>query len=124
MRTGNHVNTHRYRDVIGILMTGILIYAQPVYASGVTDATKEMVSTAYTGIAGIFSIVAALVILINLLLIMTATDERSISTGFGRIKMALICLVIAILLPTIINSAIGITKEHVTVTGISGLNLD
>lgn len=98
-----------------------IMWAPAATDSGVAGSVASLAKNAYTGIAGIFAIVAALVILISLFLMLIATDERGVQAGIHRIKIALVCLVAAVLVPTIVNTATT-AAQNGNATSIESVN--
>ena len=58
------------------------------------------------------AITACLVIIISIFLIIIATDDRGVQGGIRRIKIAIVCLILAYVVPSVIVTIASLAQEN------------
>lgn len=73
---------------------------------------RESINEVFKLLQGLFGVTACLVILINLFLMLVATDDKGISGGIHRIKIAIVCVIGAYLVPLIVTKIATSAKSN------------
>jgi hypothetical protein len=91
--------------VVGLLAYMAATLFVPVFADtkDFSVGYRESVNEVFKLLQGLFGVTACLVILINLFLMLVATDDKGISGGIHRIKIAIVCVIGAYLVPLIVT---------------------
>lgn len=96
--------------IIAMIAAMLFIAITPAFAADgeqITTAYKSLAQSLFTLIQGLFACTCCVVILISLFLMLIATDDRGVQSGIHRIKVAIACLVVAFLVPFIIQKVLA-----------------
>ena len=92
----------------------MVLMMQTVYAddAGFVSISKSIVGDIFRTVQSVMAITACLVIIISIFLIIIATDDRGVQGGIRRIKIAIVCLILAYVVPSVIVTIASLAQEN------------
>lgn len=128
-RSADHTVAELSNSKIGMIAGGVMLASamaasmSPVFAAGdIKSAYVDLANTFFQLIQSLFGVTCCVVVLVSLFLMLIATDDRGVQSGIHRIKIAVACLVIAYLVPFIIQKILDALKGNNSTT-INNLDL-
>ncbi|MGO5336809.1 hypothetical protein ACTQZS_08355 [Bilifractor sp. LCP19S3_H10] len=124
-RTIDEWNNSKIGKIAGgiMMLSAVATSMSPVFASGdIKSAYVDLANTFFQLIQSLFGVTCCVVVLVSLFLMLIATDDRGVQSGIHRIKIAVACLVIAYLVPFIIQKILDALKGNNSTT-INNLDL-
>lgn len=122
------IGQNRMVKILMLVIAGVFIACSilPVFAadnSSISTAYKSLAQSLFELLQGLFACTCCVVILVSLFLMLIATGDREVQSGVHRIKVAVACLVVAYLVPFIIQKVLDALSGSNSSNDIQNLTL-